>query len=59
VYVLDWHDADICGSKVLNSETGRIFRSYLKIGSTKLAWPVFGSLEDGRKELVALQNSIK
>ena len=26
VYVLDWHDADICGEKVLNKETGRIFR---------------------------------
>ncbi|MEQ9442117.1 MAG: PmoA family protein [Cyclobacteriaceae bacterium] len=26
VYVLDWHDADICGQEVLNKETGRIFR---------------------------------
>lgn len=26
VYVLDWHDADICGKDVLNKETGRIFR---------------------------------
>lgn len=26
VYVLDWHDADICGKEVLNQETGRIFR---------------------------------
>ncbi|REA57617.1 dehydrogenase [Dyadobacter luteus] len=26
LYVLDWHDADICGSDVLNSETGRVFR---------------------------------
>jgi putative heme-binding domain-containing protein len=26
VYVLDWHDADICGSDVLNKDTGRIFR---------------------------------
>lgn len=26
LYVLDWHDADICGSDVLNQETGRIFR---------------------------------
>ncbi|MEX2566328.1 MAG: HEAT repeat domain-containing protein, partial [Cyclobacteriaceae bacterium] len=26
VYVLDWHDADICGQEVLNSETGRVFR---------------------------------
>ncbi|MBX3240006.1 MAG: PmoA family protein [Chitinophagaceae bacterium] len=26
LYALDWHDADICGQKVLNTETGRIFR---------------------------------
>ncbi len=26
VYVLDWHDADICGQDVLHKETGRIFR---------------------------------
>lgn len=26
VYVLDWHDADICGKVVENKDTGRIFR---------------------------------
>ncbi|EON77092.1 hypothetical protein ADIS_2402 [Lunatimonas lonarensis] len=26
LYVLDWHDADICGQEVLLGETGRIFR---------------------------------
>ena len=26
LYVLDWHDGDICGMDVLNKETGRIFR---------------------------------
>ncbi|MGB2717713.1 MAG: PVC-type heme-binding CxxCH protein [Vicinamibacterales bacterium] len=26
IYVLDWHDADICGMEVLRKETGRIFR---------------------------------
>lgn len=26
VYILDWHDADICGKEVLNKETGRVFR---------------------------------
>ena len=26
VYILDWHDADICGKDVLHKETGRIFR---------------------------------
>ncbi len=26
VYILDWHDAEICGATVLTKETGRIFR---------------------------------
>ena len=26
LFVLDWHDADICGKDVLNKDTGRIFR---------------------------------
>ncbi len=26
LYVLDWHDGDICGNSVLQKETGRIFR---------------------------------
>jgi putative membrane-bound dehydrogenase-like protein len=26
LYVLDWHDADICGQDVLHQQTGRIFR---------------------------------
>ncbi len=26
LYVLDWHDADICGKDVYHKETGRIFR---------------------------------
>ncbi|NND98113.1 MAG: c-type cytochrome [Pirellulaceae bacterium] len=26
VYVLDWHDGDICGNDTLNKETGRVFR---------------------------------
>ena len=26
LYVLDWHDADICGEDVLHKETGRVFR---------------------------------
>ena len=26
VYVIDWHDADICGRKVHHPETGRVFR---------------------------------
>ncbi|TMM58596.1 c-type cytochrome [Maribacter algarum] len=26
LYVLDWHDADICGNDVINKDTGRVFR---------------------------------
>lgn len=26
LYVLDWHDGDICGKEVLHKETGRVFR---------------------------------
>jgi putative membrane-bound dehydrogenase-like protein len=26
VYVLDWHDSDICGTAIHNKETGRIYR---------------------------------
>jgi len=26
LYVLDWHDADICGNDVVNKDTGRVFR---------------------------------
>lgn len=26
LFVLDWHDADICGKEVVHKETGRIFR---------------------------------
>jgi len=26
VYILDWHDADICGNDVLNKDTGRLYR---------------------------------
>lgn len=35
LYVLDWHDADICGSDVLNKETGRIFRIMPKVTNAK------------------------
>jgi putative membrane-bound dehydrogenase-like protein len=35
LYALDWHDADICGSDVLNSETGRIFRIMPKVSQAK------------------------
>jgi len=28
LYVLDWHDADICGNSVQQKETGRVFRIF-------------------------------
>jgi putative membrane-bound dehydrogenase-like protein len=38
VYVLDWHDADICGKEVLNGETGRVFR-IMPARSEARNWP--------------------
>ncbi|MGI9458270.1 MAG: PVC-type heme-binding CxxCH protein [Aeoliella sp.] len=38
VYVLDWHDADICGTEVLNKNTGRVFRISPEQSSLK-SWP--------------------
>jgi hypothetical protein len=58
LYVLDWHDADICGADVHHHETGRIFRL---APATSLAetWP--GRYDDLRTlpdaQLVALQTS--
>ncbi|SDM93205.1 PVC-type heme-binding CxxCH protein [Kriegella aquimaris] len=58
IYVLDWHDADICGKEVLNKETGRIFRISPK---NSLAEDWEGRYEDLRKlndeQLVRLQTS--
>jgi putative membrane-bound dehydrogenase-like protein len=56
LYVLDWHDADICGQDVLHQETGRIFRVVPK---TSLAENWKGRYSDLRTmpdaELVELQ----
>ena len=38
VYVLDWHDADICGNDVVNKDTGRVFRITPKQSDAK-DWP--------------------
>jgi putative heme-binding domain-containing protein len=58
VYTLDWHDADICGQKVLNSETGRVFRIAPE-NSAAQNWPqrydYLTKLSD--KQLVQLQTS--
>lgn len=35
VYVLDWHDADICGKDILNKDTGRVFRISAKDSKSK------------------------
>jgi putative membrane-bound dehydrogenase-like protein len=58
VYVLDWHDSDICGTEVLHQETGRIFR----IAPTRSLADSFpgrytdlGRMSDA--QLVALQTS--
>ncbi len=58
VYVLDWHDNDICGTDVLQKETGRIFRIAPE-KSLAADWP--GRYGDLRtltdEELVNLQTS--
>jgi hypothetical protein len=58
VFVLDWHDADICGKAVLNKDTGRIFRIAPK-RSLASDWPDrygdLAKLDDA--ELVKLQLS--
>lgn len=58
LYVLDWHDADICGKEVLNGETGRIFRIAPQTSLAK-EWP--GRYSDLAKatdaQLVDLQTS--
>lgn len=38
LYVLDWHDADICGQDVLHKETGRVFRVAPERSAAE-AWP--------------------
>ena len=58
LYVLDWHDADICGMEVLHQETGRIFR-IAPLQSQAESWPDrytdLRTLTDAR--LVELQTS--
>jgi putative membrane-bound dehydrogenase-like protein len=58
LYVLDWHDADICGQDVLHHETGRIFRI---VPGQSLAADFEGRYADLGKmpdaALVALQTS--
>jgi putative membrane-bound dehydrogenase-like protein len=59
LYVLDWHDADICGMEVLNQDTGRIYR-IAPAKSLAVDWPDrytdLRKLTDAR--LVELQTSV-
>ena len=59
LYVLDWHDGDICGQDVLHKETGRIFRiapkQSLAADVGRAATPICAQLTDA--QLVALQTS--
>ncbi len=58
LYVLDWHDADICGGEVLDKDTGRIFR-VAPTESQAAEWPGryedLGALSD--MDLAQLQRS--
>ncbi|MEQ9582371.1 MAG: hypothetical protein RIM68_09455, partial [Arenibacter sp.] len=58
LYVLDWHDAEICGDAVINKDTGRVYRIMPK-NSQAESWP--GRFDDLSKksdrELVELQLS--
>ncbi len=53
VYILDWHDTDICGNAINFPNSGRINR-IMPTDATPMAHPDVGSLSD--IELVALQN---
>nr|MCU0390460.1 PmoA family protein [Thermoflexibacter sp.] len=58
LYVLDWHDADICGQEVLNGETGRVFRIMPKESKAQNwegRYADVGKMTD--KQLVELQKS--
>lgn len=58
LYVLDWHDADICGKEVVNGETGRIFRIMPKESLAKDWEGRYGDLRQlTDKQLVDLQTN--
>ncbi len=52
VYILDWHDEDICGRKLVHAGTGRIYRIMPK-GAQGVTPPDLPARSDA--ELVALQ----
>lgn len=52
VYMLDWHDGDICGNKVHDKDTGRVFR----LAPPETPYPTHFNLKDlNNQELVNLQ----
>lgn len=53
VYILDWHDTDICGNSVNFPDTGRIYRIMPK-GAERIERPDIGRASD--LQLVALQD---
>ncbi|MEM7011725.1 MAG: PVC-type heme-binding CxxCH protein [Verrucomicrobiota bacterium] len=53
VYVLDWHDTDICGNKINFPNSGRIYRMMPK-GVDPIERPDVGALSD--RELVDMQS---
>ena len=53
VYILDWHDTDICGNAINFPDTGRIYRIMPK-GAKRIARPNIPALSD--LELCALQD---
>jgi putative membrane-bound dehydrogenase-like protein len=58
LYVLDWHDADICGQDVLHRETGRIYRitpTQSRAQSWEGRYADLGKMTDD--QLVGLQTS--
>lgn len=58
VYVLDWHDGDICGKEVLNEETGRIFRIMPERSLAENWEGRYGDLQEFTdKQLAELQTS--
>lgn len=58
LYVLDWHDADICGKDVLNKDTGRIFRITPQTSQAEEWDGRYGDLDSlSDEELAALQTS--
>ncbi|MEM6472306.1 MAG: PVC-type heme-binding CxxCH protein [Planctomycetota bacterium] len=53
VYVLDWHDQDICGNAVKFPDSGRVYR-VLPSNAASVATPNLGAMTDA--ELVQLQS---